>query len=68
MVFITPELDKNRHANSIPKPASVTRTYQFGAKSENPKGEVRSTWSAAIYSGQSRFQSLMQMSAGGTNI
>ena len=68
MVFRTPVLDKNRRANSIPKTASVTRTYQFGAKSENPKGEARSTWSAAIYSVQSQFPALMQMSAGGTNI
>lgn len=52
---LTPVLDKNGHANSLPKTASMTRTNQFGAKSENPEGEVRSTWSAAIYSVQPQF-------------
>lgn len=68
MVFITPMLDKNGHSNCILRTAPESRTYQIGAKSEDPKGKVRTMWNSAIYSVQSVLSTVTQLSACGTNI
>lgn len=67
MVFIIPLLGKNGHSNCILGTAPESRTYQTGAKSENPKGEVRTVWNAAIYSVESVLSTVLQVSACGTN-